>query len=85
MADTGNMIKVLREFPSMVEDSMKLGDDITIPKEFVENIIVIGMGGSGYNGDLLKVYLHDHPIQIHVVKDYTLPKFVSNSGTALFA
>lgn len=84
MADTANMIKVLREFPKMVEASQKIGDDITIPKEFVENIIVIGMGGSGYNGDLLKTYLHDHPIQIHVVKDYTLPKFV-NRKSLVFA
>ena len=84
MIDTGNMIEVLRKFPDMIKESLSLGDDITLSKQFIENIVVIGMGGSGYNGDLLKVYLHDLPIQIHVVKDYILPKF-TNRNSLVFA
>ncbi|MBN2368238.1 bifunctional phosphoglucose/phosphomannose isomerase [Candidatus Woesearchaeota archaeon] len=82
--DSGNMIKVLRELPEMMEKALTLGDDITTPKEFVDNIVVIGMGGSGFTGDLLKVYLQDVPVQIHVIKDYTLPAFVSRK-TLVFA
>ncbi len=82
--DSENMISVLRSFPDMVRESVSLGDDITVPKQFVENIVVVGMGGSGYNGDLLKVYLQDIPIQIHVIKDYILPKFV-NRKSLVFA
>ena len=78
--DSENMIEVLRSFPDMVKKSSTLGDDITVPKQFVENIVVVGMGGSGYNGDLLKVYLQDIPIQIHVIKDYILPKFVNRKS-----
>ena len=78
--DSGNMIEVLRKFPSMLQESMTLAEDISFPKEFIENIIISGMGGSGYTGDLLKVYLQDMPIQVHVVKDYILPKFVDRKS-----
>ncbi|MEK6916524.1 MAG: bifunctional phosphoglucose/phosphomannose isomerase [Nanoarchaeota archaeon] len=80
MIDKDNMIKVLRNFPDMFTQSLELGDDVTFPKDFVDNIIVIGMGGSGYSGDLLKVYLNELPIQIHVVKSYNLPKFVGRKS-----
>lgn len=78
--DSENMIEVLRRFPDMITESLTLGEDISLPKELVENIIVCGMGGSGYNGDLLKVYLNELPIQIHVVKDYIIPKFANRKS-----
>lgn len=82
--DSENMISILREFPDMLKTSITLGDDITVPKKLIDNIIVAGMGGSGYNGDILKVYLKDLKIPIHVVKDYNLPKF-ANKNSLLFA
>jgi len=78
--DSENMIEVLRKFPDMLEKSLKLGDDISFPRQLIENIIVVGMGGSGYNGDLIKVYMQDIPIPVHVIKDYTLPKFSSKKS-----
>ncbi len=75
--DKSNMIKTLRSIPDMTEKAIKLGDDITFPKQFVNNIAVVGMGGSGFTGDLLSVYLHDVAIPVHVVKDYKLPKYLS--------
>lgn len=78
--DSDNMISILRKFPEMVEKSLSLGDDITFPRQLIENIIVVGMGGSGYNGDLLKVYIQNIAIPVHVVKDYKLPKFASKKS-----
>lgn len=82
--DSQNMIDTLRNFPDMVERASSLGEDITFPKQFVDNIIVIGMGGSGFTGDLLRAYLHDVAIPVHVVKDYVLPKFTGKKSI-LFA
>ena len=82
--DKSDMYKVLREFPSMVKSAMYLGDDITTPKELINNIIVCGMGGSGFTGDLLKVYLSDTSHVIEVIKGYTLPKYV-NRKSLVFA
>ncbi|NTV23119.1 MAG: bifunctional phosphoglucose/phosphomannose isomerase [Nanoarchaeota archaeon] len=75
MADSGNMISVLSNFPKMIEEASKLGDDITLAKDLIDKIVVSGMGGSGFTGDLLKVYMEDSPIPITVVKDYSLPAF----------
>ena len=80
--DSGNMTKVLAKFPYMLKEAMDYGKKIKF--ENVDNIVVVGMGGSGYNGDLLKVYLYDQPLNIHVVKNYTLPKFADNK-TLVFA
>ena len=74
--DKEDMLGILRSFPNMAEVASELGEDITFPKEFVDDIIICGMGGSGFTGDLLKVYLQHLPIQVHVVKDYTLPEHV---------
>lgn len=78
--DKDKMIDVLRSFPSMIEQASSFGDEVTFPKDFIENIVITGMGGSGYNGDLLKAYLGDTPLQIHVIKDYVLPKFVQRKS-----
>ena len=78
--DKENMISVLRNFPKMMEEVQSLGDDITFPKEFISNIAVCGMGGSGFAGDLLKVYLSDLPVEIHAVKDYNLPQVIQRKS-----
>ncbi len=82
--DSQNMISILKQFPDMLKKAQSFGDDINLEKDKIKNIFVVGMGGSGYNGDLLKVYLKDSKIPINVVKDYTLPKY-ANKKTLLFA
>jgi len=78
--DKANMIDGLKKFHDMISEVIELGDDITFPKEFIENVVICGMGGSGFTGDLLKVYLQELPIQIHVIKDYDLPHFVQRKS-----
>ncbi len=78
--DSQNMINVLRKFPDMILKASLLGDDITFPKQLLNNVIVIGMGGSGFTGDLLKAYMYKTAIQVHVIKDYVLPNFVSRKS-----
>ncbi|MBT4857774.1 bifunctional phosphoglucose/phosphomannose isomerase [archaeon] len=78
--DSQDMISILKQFPDMVKQASNMGDDITVPKNLIDNIIVIGMGGSGYNGDLLKCYLKDLKIPIHVIKDYNLPKYANKKS-----
>jgi glucose/mannose-6-phosphate isomerase len=78
--DKERMIDVLRSFPNMIKQASELGDDVTFPREFVQDIAVLGMGGSGFTGDLLKTYLEDTPIHINVVKDYTLPSFIDRKS-----
>lgn len=73
------MLKVLENFPQMLTDALKFLPNMKITGNF-ENVVVLGMGGSGFNGDLLEVFLSDVPVPIHVVKDYSLPKFVDRKS-----
>ncbi len=82
--DSQNMINVLRKFPDMIQKASLLGDDVTFPKQLLNNIVVLGMGGSGFTGDLLKVYLYENAIPVFVIKDYVLPKYV-NRKSLVFA
>jgi len=78
--DKGNMIGYLRDFPSIVKSVIK--QEVKFPQGFAENmtdIVILGMGGSGFIGDLLKVYRSDYPIDVHVVKGYSLPKYVDKN------
>src|SRR3989344_5599365 len=78
--DNERMIDVLRDFPGMVRSALSLGDDVTFPNGLIGNIVVCGMGGSGFSGDLLKVYAQNCPLEVHVIKDYTLPEFVQKKS-----
>ena len=80
LVDKENMIEILRNYPNMVRDAISFGDDVSMQREFIEDIVIAGMGGSGFAGDLLKVYLSDMPLRIHVVKDYNLPEFVGKKS-----
>ncbi len=73
--DDHNMMKVLEDFPRQCRAAMELPKGMFVSGE-IHNIVIIGMGGSGIVGDLIKTVLHDSKLQAHVVRDYSLPSFV---------
>ena len=80
--DTQNMLATLRNFSSMIKESLNIRPAV-INSEF-EDIVIAGMGGSGFVGDMLKCYLQANTnLRITVVKNYVLPKFV-NEQTLVF-
>ena len=81
--DKKNMRGVLLNFPEMVRESLNFGKDVEIEGE-IDQIFVLGMGGSGLGGDLLKTYLNDLKIPIHIIKDYNIPKY-ANKDSLFFA
>lgn len=81
--DKENMLKVLEDFVFQFREALELPRGISVSKEF-ENIVVTGMGGSAIVGDLLKTYMHDIPVPVHVNRDYKMPAFV-NKKTLVFA
>src|SRR5665648_1050739 len=89
--DKANMIKLLEEFPQKMRDALRLGEEFSIPTNFLpapdstrsfQNIVVLGMGGSAIGGDLLSDYLADElSIPIVVIRGYDISKFIDeNSG-----
>jgi len=70
-------------FPEQVEDafSASLATTVTARREDIENVVVIGMGGSGIAGDvLLAVAAPLLPVPVTVVKNYECPHFVNESS-----
>ena len=85
--DSLGMLEVTLGLPEQVERAADAGRGLSgLPrKEMVENVVVLGMGGSGVAGDLLlAVAAPFMAVPVVVVKGYTPPAFVGE-GTLVFA
>jgi len=85
--DSLGMLGVTLGLPEQVAQAADAGRGLSgLPrKELVENVVVLGMGGSGVAGDLLlAVAAPFMAVPVVVVKGYTPPAFVGE-GTLVFA
>jgi len=71
--DKSNMYQVLKKFPFQFEKALKFTKGIKVRGHF-DNLIICGMGGSAWPGELVKVYLTELKIPLFVCRDYNLPK-----------
>ena len=73
--------------PDHMEHALRASKDLDglPPKDRIENIVVLGMGGSGIGGDVLVATAAPFvPVPITVVKGYEIPAFVGE-GSLVFA
>jgi len=85
--DTLGMFDAAAGMPEQVERAAREAERVAglPPREAVENVVVLGMGGSGIAGDLvLAVAAPFMAIPVVVLKSYTLPAFVGE-GSLVFA
>ena len=84
--DSGNMLGAVSRFPDLLVDAAHFTPvDVAQPKASIENIVLVGMGGSASAADVLLDWLGDKTgIPVFVVREPTLPKFV-NRKTLLIA
>ncbi len=87
--DKNNMYPLLVNFPKELEDSFKTYEEKEIPYELklfnrkrelsnIQNVVIIGMGGSAIGGDIIISYLYGKlRIPVFLVRDYILPGFVN--------
>jgi glucose/mannose-6-phosphate isomerase len=81
--DTDHMFEHAASFPEQVEDAFNDCRSIAPPanREDIENVVVIGMGGSGIAGDVLQAVASPLlPVPVTVVKNYECPHFVNESS-----
>src|ERR1700689_2603640 len=81
--DTDGMFQHAAGFPEQVEQAFAGCSSISgLPKrEDIENVVVIGMGGSGIAGDVLQAVCSPLlPVPVTVVKQYECPHFVNDSS-----
>lgn len=85
--DTLGMWAATADLPEQVAAAAKVADSLDgLPAhESIENVVVLGMGGSGVAGDILLAVAGPFlPVPAVVVKDYQLPAFVGE-GSLVFA
>lgn len=85
--DSLGMFEAAAAFPEQVESAVAGGRGLDgLPDhDYVENIVVLGMGGSGIAGDVMIAVAGPFlPVPVTVVKSYAVPDFVG-SATLVFA
>ena len=85
--DTLGMFEAAAGLPEQIEDAVEraqLVEGLPEPEQ-IENVLVLGMGGSGVSGDLLATIAGPFmPLPVVVVKGYEPPSYV-NDHTLVFA
>ncbi|MFQ5794402.1 MAG: bifunctional phosphoglucose/phosphomannose isomerase [Candidatus Bipolaricaulia bacterium] len=76
--DSQGMLGILKRFPEQCRTALGIGARFQIPeglKTGIDEIIVLGMGGSGITGDLIKRFAI-RPVS--VCRNYQLPEFADD-------
>lgn len=79
--DPQGMLKYIAELPQQCEDAWKEIQSLALPDSYrqVDQVVILGMGGSAIGGDLLRsLLLEECPIPIIVHRDYDVPAFVDH-------
>ncbi len=76
--DPSDMKRVLDRMERQCREALHLGSVISIQPP-IRAIVVAGMGGSAFPGDLLACYLRDCQLPIVVTRDYRLPAWVTKN------
>lgn len=80
--DPGGMFRWIKEFPSQIEDAVKIGRStpLKLNPRGIKNIVVTGLGGSAIGGDLLRSYASSElRVPMAVNRHYFLPEFVDKN------
>ena len=85
--DKSKMKDAINSFPFQIEEAIDIANKWVYKNEFknINNILILGMGGSAIGGDILKVILHNNfSLPIVVNRTYNIPAWV-NSKTLILA
>lgn len=84
--DSRGFLAHLEGFPEQIEAGIRLGGSVRLPAlSGIKAVAVLGMGGSGFSGDLLRAVMGpEAPAPVISIKGYDLPKWVGPS-TLVFA
>lgn len=79
------MQEILQNYSRQISEALQLGTDVDIGRD-INKIVVAGMGGSAWPGDILAAILAEDGvgIPVFVVRDYHLPAYVDDK-TLVFA
>ncbi len=73
LIDKSNMLESIKRFPGQFEKSVEFADKVRVEGK-INKVVVSGMGGSAFPGDILKAYLSDSfsNIPVEVCRGYSI-------------
>lgn len=76
--DRSGMLKLVEGFPDQCRKALEIAEAFAPVPAAVQNVVVLGMGGSAVGGDLLRVLLEAESgaVPVVVTRDYQCPAFV---------
>ncbi len=80
--DPEEMYRRVSELPKQILDAWDLVKGLELPASYreVENVVVLGMGGSAIGGDIARTLVESRcPVPVQVSRDYDPPAYVGDS------
>ncbi len=74
------MEELIKGFGDQMRTAIEIGQaaQLTAPEKEIRNVLVIGLGGSAFGGEIIKNYVADQlSVPYEIVRDYTVPAYVS--------
>ncbi|HIA30605.1 MAG TPA: bifunctional phosphoglucose/phosphomannose isomerase, partial [Candidatus Marinimicrobia bacterium] len=78
--DIDNMHGAIYNFPDQVRHAVDIGGQIALKKQItsLQNVIIVGMGGSAIGGDILCALIKDElKIPVVVSRQYSIPNWAN--------
>ncbi|MFZ1705439.1 MAG: bifunctional phosphoglucose/phosphomannose isomerase [Saprospiraceae bacterium] len=82
------MEQLISAFPKQIKEAIEISGklSLSLSKKDINQVIIVGMGGSGIGGDFVQSILFDEcPVPIMVVKGYELPAFIQSNTLVLIS
>lgn len=86
MLDKSDMAGAITEFPNQIKESFSIMTTWKAQREYrnIENIMVLGMGGSAIGGDVAKVLAQNtNSVSIVINRSYNIPAWVGSNTLIL--
>lgn len=86
--DPDGMLEHIARLPQQCRAAWAQSQGLELPPQYasVNNVTIVGMGGSAIGGALLKrLVAHECPVSISVVRDYSLPAFAEGPRSLVVA
>ena len=87
--DRLQMSELLNHFSEQIQDGVRIGKSLALPRSLGGNfdkIVFVGMGGSAIGGDVLRsLGAKDLALPLMVIRHYDLPPFVNSKTLCIFS
>ncbi|MBU0700610.1 bifunctional phosphoglucose/phosphomannose isomerase [bacterium] len=77
--DKSNMLESIKKFPGQFEKSIRFADGVRVDGK-INKVVIAGMGGSAFPGDILAAYLKGTNIPVEVCRGYSITTSIDENS-----